>query len=159
MNNRLQILALFLAGIMFCTCEFSLTARAEDAADVYQAEYDMAIGGEQQFTLINEDGETVNVTITEEPQTARLENRTYSVSYSSPLSWSAGYKIVVKNNFISSAHSPYHKAANASISNAKLTKESSKRVSYYFVWKYLSKSTNTGVRSVISNNKINVSVI
>lgn len=119
----------------------------------------MTLGGTQEFTLINKHGKTVHVIITEEPSKERLENRTYKVSYEAPLSWRAGYNVVVRNNTISSVNSPWHTAITGSISAGRLTKDSSTQATYSMTRKLLTMHYKIGVRTTISGTTMKVFAI
>lgn len=120
------------------------------------AEYDILQGGSQEFTLYDAEGNPVYVTIEEESTIYRVADRTYSVSFKSPMAWEAGYKVDVKNNTISSVHSPWSRTILGTISAQRLVKESSTQATYYFTYKITALSTYQGVRTKVSSSKITV---
>lgn len=120
------------------------------------AEYDILQGGTQEFTIYDVEGNPVYVTIEEDPSISRVADKTYSVSFKSPLAWEAGYKVDVKNNTISSVHSPWSRTILGTISAQRLVKESSTQATYYFTYKITAISTYQGVRTKVASSKITI---
>ena len=89
--------------------------------------------------------------------TRALENKSYSISLTAPLSWTAGYNVVIRNNLISSVNSPHYKCYTGKISSAALKKDSSKQATLRFTHTVLGISTRGGVRTNIADNKLKVS--
>lgn len=158
-TSQKQKHTLFILCFLFC---FSLIpsniVKAADTTStpVTEVSYDIAVGGTQNFVLTDASGNAVLITITEEPSITRVANKTYSVSFKSPLSWEAGYKVDVYNNTISSVHSAWHKTTLGSISNARLAKESSTQATYYFTYRRLTTDTFQGVRTKVTSSEIKV---
>lgn len=123
-----------------------------------EAVYDMNIGGTQNFVLEDSKGKEIYITILENSlQTRALENKSYSISLTAPLSWTAGYNVVIRNNLISSVNSPHYKCYTGKISSAALKKDSSKQATLRFTHTVLGISTRGGVRTNIADNKLKVS--
>lgn len=118
------------------------------------AEYDLSIGGTQTFTIRDLNNNLINVVVSEEQPEERLEDRTYSVTFNSPLAWKAGFKINIENNSIISVHSAWHEVIRGKISSARLIKDHSKQATYRFVYSYLSSAISTGVRASISGTTL-----
>ncbi len=131
-------------------------------AKTYQSEciYDTLIGGTQTFTLQHSSGSVISITISEVPCLTRtLENRTYKVSYNSPLAWEAGYNLVIQNNYIKSVNSPYYICYNGQIYSSILKKDSSLQATMSFIYKIGGLNIATGVRTNIVNKELKVSVL
>ena len=142
---------------ILCLSSFPLTSYAATQESVVtSAEYDLSIGGTQTFQLTDDDNNLFYITITEEANISRLENKTYSVSFKSPLAWEAGYKVVVNNNSITSVHSAWNKAILGTILTPHLVKESSKQATYYFTYQLLGIATSPGVRTTITGTTMEV---
>ena len=141
---------------ILCLSSFPLTSHAVADAHVFSAEYDLTVGGTQSFQLKDSDDNLIIITITEEKNLSRLENKTYSVSFKSPLTWEAGYKIVVNNNCITSVHSAWHKSITGAILTSRLVKESSKQATYYLSYQFLGVITAPGVRTTITDTTMTV---
>ncbi len=137
----------------------SLPVHASSENTTTVAEYDLKKGGTQRFEIIDEQGECIEVTVTELEKTSRISNGSYNVEFSKPLSWQAGFYVDVKNNQIISAYSPYYKVQVGSILFPSLRKESSKQATFYFTYKIASQCLNKGVRAQISGTNLNVSGI
>lgn len=142
---------------LMCLSSFPLNSYAATAeAETSSAEYDLTIGGTQSFQLVDEDNNLLIVTITEEEDILRLENKTYSVSFKSPLTWEAGYKVVVNNNSITSVHSAWNKTVTGTILTSRLVKESTTQATYYLSYQLLGIVTSPGVRTIISGTTMSV---
>ena len=120
------------------------------------AVYDMTKGGTQTFHIPSASGSDTLITVSEPAADPAFTDKTYSVSFSSPLAWDAGYKIDVQKGAIASAHSPWHETKFGSITSARLTLESEKQVTYYMTWKTLVDVVYTGVRTTVSADKIKI---
>lgn len=117
-----KIVAPLTVAIMLLASDISVSAAENNNVAVY----DLTKGGTQTFSMKNSVGNNVLITITELFSATRgLENRSYSVSYRSLLSWEAGYNVVIYNNSISSVNSPYYICFIGSIYSAYLRKDSS----------------------------------
>ena len=122
------------------------------------AVYDMNIGGTQNFILEDSEGKEIYVTISENSlQTRALENKSYSISFTAPLAWTAVYNVLIRNNLISSVNSPHYKCYTGAISSVALKKDSSKQATLRFTHTVLGISTRGGVRTNIADNKLKVS--
>lgn len=149
---------LFLLSLFFLVIPFTLNSYAASSQTVpisTCAKYDLTIGGTQTFTIFDKNNNPLNITITEEAAT-RLDNKTYSVSFTSPLAWEAGYKVNVYNNTITSVNSAWHKEITGKILSARLKKESSKQATYYLTYQRLTFVTSPGVRTTISGTTMKV---
>lgn len=148
----------FLLSLFFLATTFTFNSQAAPPtlteSSTY-AEYDLSIGGTQTFTISDKNNNLLNITIAED-KSARLDNRTYSVSFTSPLAWEAGYKVDVHNNSITSVHSAWNKEITGKILSARLKKESSKQATYYLTYQRLTIVTSPGVRTTISGTKMKV---
>lgn len=157
-TKKRKKISFILLSLFFLTLSFNLTSYATSAQtppiSTY-AEYDLNIGGTQTFTILSKNEELLNVTIAEDTST-KLSNKTYSVSFSSPLAWEAGYKVAVHNNTITSVHSAWHKEITGKILSSKLQKESSKQATYYLTYQRLTFVTSPGVRTTISGTTMKV---
>lgn len=121
--------------------------------------YDLTVGGTQTFTVEDEEGNNVVVTVEEIPGKARTGNGTYKVTYTSGVAWKAGFNVVVSSNKMIAVNSPFYETYVGSILSPKLTKESSLKASYHFVYKLVGSTSNTGVRAIISDSALKVSKI
>lgn len=156
MKRIKKIISITLLSIL-CISLFPLSSYAATPKSVViSAEYDLSIGGTQIFQLTDDDNNLFYITITEEDNTTRLENKTYSVSFKSPLTWEAGYKVVVNNNSITSVHSAWNKTVTGTILTARLVKESSTQATYYLSYQLLGIVTAPGVRTLISGTTLKV---
>lgn len=156
-----RILAVF--SIFIMGMNVSSTAQAKELQTNQKvrnvAEYDLNMGGKQEFTILSSQQEILYVTISEEGVERNVENGTYKVSFKSPGAWEAGYNIKVSNNKIVSANSAFNTTVLGSISSTRLIVDNSKQASYHFVYKYGMMKHATGVRSILSGDKIKVSEI
>lgn len=149
-------IALLIVIVLFCRLSVPVSAAEYNTSAVY----DLIEGGTQTFSLQDSSGRDVVITITELPSVTRaLENRSYSISYRSLLSWEAGYNVVIYNNTISSVNSPYYTCFIGSIHSAVLKKNSSKQATLSFIYKAGGINNSTGVRTNIVNNQLRVSVL
>ncbi|MCI8713948.1 MAG: DUF5626 family protein [Ruminococcus sp.] len=148
------------AALLACTTLILVQALPVSAADQQKspeyASYDMGIGGTQTFHIIDEDGEESVITVTELPSTSRVANGAYQIEHTKRNFWTAGFKISVSNNCITSAYGKYYTTLGGSISNDTLQLDSNKQASYKFIQLLNGFPTNTGLRCVITNGKINI---
>lgn len=159
MLHQTKHLFIMLSIIVSCTLLSSVPVHAANPSDEQQnttAEYDILQGGKQKFTIYDEKGAPVYITIKEETSISRVADKTYSVSFESPFAWEAGYKVDVKNNTISSVHSPWSQTVIGTISGQQLVKESSTQATYYFTYTLMAVSTYQGVRTKVSSTKITI---
>lgn len=159
MLHKTKHLLTMLSIIVTCTLLSTIPVHAAFTSEEQQnatADYDILQGGTQKFTIYDEGGNPVYVTIEEAPSISRVADKTYSVSFESPLAWEAGYKVDVKNNTISSVHSPWSRTILGTISAQRLVKESSTQATYYFTYRLTALCTYQGVRTKVSSSKITV---
>lgn len=162
---RKSLLCLYLNVLtLFTALGPSLTSNAAALADnnislPKEAVYNLSLGGTQEFNIIDAEGNSAFITITEEIPTKRIDNGTYKVTYTSDGCWRASYRVVISNNSITSVNSPEYAAINGQIRQHKLVRETSKQASYYLLYQINAYSVNTGVRSRISSTELIVSVI
>lgn len=159
-DMRTKLLSFLLACTLLGFLNHPVTSMAaKNVPAAACAEYDMNSGGTQEFDLLDKTGQSIHVTVAEEPSGPRLKNRTYSVSYESPLSWRAGYKVVIRNNAITSVHSPWCKPLIGSITSRRLIKNGSTRATYYLTRKVLTSFYRVGVRTTVSKTSLKVTAI
>lgn len=157
-------LSILISFSMLCTFVFPCTVQAaENKKSILteEAVYDLTLGGTQEFTIIDSDGNVVYITISEEPGIYRVDNGTYKVTYEESGNWKAGYYVVISNNSITSVKDKFYSVSSGSITYSKLSLESSKQASLYLTYKYGTSSviSYTGVRSNISGTSLKVSKI
>ena len=148
-------LSIIILSVLFFLTPLGFIANAASFGEYpTNAEYDLSIGDTQTFTIRDLNNKFINVVISEEQSVERLEDRTYSVTFNSPLAWRAGFKINIENNSIISVHSSWHEVIRGKISSARLIKDHSKQATYRFVYSYLSSAISTGVRASISGTTL-----
>ena len=148
-------LSIIILSVLFFLTPLGFIANAASFGEYpTNAEYDLSIGDTQTFTIRDLNNNLINVVISEEQSVERLEDRTYSVTFNSPLAWRAGFKINIENNSIISVHSSWHRVIRGKISSARLIKDHSKQATYRFVYSYLSSAISTGVRASISGTTL-----
>ena len=102
-------LSIIILSVLFFLTPLGFIANAASFGEYpTNAEYDLSIGDTQTFTIRDLNNNLINVVISEEQSVERLEDRTYSVTFNSPLAWRAGFKINIENNSIISVHSSWH---------------------------------------------------
>lgn len=118
--------------------------------------YDLETGGTQQFKVIDELGETYTITVEEEPSffRAAVSNGTYKITKSRALQWKVSYKIDVKGNTITRAHSPSITNYVGSVTSSNLKVDNSKQATYYIKMKILTINSSVNVRARLENNSI-----
>lgn len=155
-RNYVRKVTAFLA----CTALILMQALPASAANQQEsmeyASYDMGIGGTQTFHIIGEDGEESVITVTELQSTSRMANGAYRIEHTKRNFWTAGFKISVSNNCITSAYGKYYTTLGGSISNDILQLDNNKQASYKFIQLLNGFPTNTGLRCVIANGNINI---
>ena len=148
-------LSIIILSVLFFLTPLGFIANAASFGEYpTNAEYDLSIGDTQTFTIRDLNNNLINVVISEEQSVERLEDRTYSVTFNSPLAWSGGFNINIENNSIISVHSSWHEVIRGKISSARLIKDHSKQATYRFVYSYLSSAISTGVRASISGTTL-----
>lgn len=103
---------------------------------------------------LEEDGEIIDVTIVDDSLISRMADKTYTVSKNKKNSWSISYKISVKSNKITSAHSGSFKASQGNFSNTSVTRHSNSSASAKGTWKHRAYVSNLTVKATVRNNKL-----
>ena len=84
------ILSILISFSMLCTFIFPCTVQATENEKLIltdEAVYDLNLGGTQEFTIINANGEIAYITISKESGIYRVDNGTYKVTYNEPGYW------------------------------------------------------------------------
>ncbi len=103
---------------------------------------------------LEEDGEIIDVTIVDDSLISRMADKTYTVSKNKKNSWSISYKVSVKSNKITSAHSGSFKAWQGNFSNTSVTRHSNSSASAKGTWKHRAYASNLTVKATVRNNKL-----
>lgn len=103
---------------------------------------------------LEEDGEIIDVTIVDDSLISRMADKTYTVSKNKKNSWSISYKVSVKSNKITSAHSGSFKALQGNFSNTSVTRHSNSSASAKGTWKHRAYASNLTVKATVRNNKL-----
>ena len=103
---------------------------------------------------LEEDGEIVDVTIIDNSLFSRMADKTYTVSKNKKNYWAISYKVSVKNNKITSAHSGSFKASQGSFSKTSVTRHSNTSASAKGTWKHRAYASNLTVKATVRNNKL-----
>ena len=131
--------------------------RVVNANDVTTiVEYDLKKGGAQAFYLLDEDANIEIITIEEVQKNSRVANNTYKISYETT-HWIAGFYVVIFNNRISSAYSPFHSCSSGDIKSPMLILETTTKATYTFIYKLTIRLYDTGVIASVKNDKLIVS--
>lgn len=147
---------MFISLLLVLTLIMSSTFSSFAATSQTKAVYDLQQGGTQTFVLTNENGSIETVTIEQISSKERVESGVYKVTYNT-LSWMAGFYVVVSNNTIGTAYSPFHSVATGSIHSTSLIVNNSTKATYAFIYKQALLSYDTGVIASISNSELTVS--
>lgn len=115
-----------------------------------EASYNLQKGGIQSFYVENENGEIDEIVIEEIPNKTRMDAGTYKVAYKT-ISWTAGFYVIIVNNKIEAAHSPFHSVITGNIHNTSLIQDNSTQATYAFLYESSSLTYDTGVIATISN--------
>lgn len=134
-------------------------ASAEESETAKVVCYDMEQGGTQVFEVVDENGEKSTITVTQLPSNTREADGVYQIERSKTGAWTAGYKIRISNNKITSAYGKYYETVVGKITEDVLSLDSSKQVTYSFVHTVIGISYKTGVCSGIKDNKIYITVL
>ena len=105
---------------------------------------------------LEEDGEIIDVTIVDDSLISRMADKTYTVSKNKKNSWSISYKVSVKSNKITSAHSGSFKASQGNFSNTSVTRHSNSSASAKGAWKYRAATNTIQVKTSVVNNNLSV---
>lgn len=156
LNLLLKKIILFSLLLICFLMPYTNSYAADDFSPSTKAAYDLSIGGTQEFIISDTDGNEVYITISELPTNQRVANGTYKVTYTAPLCWKAGYNITISNNCITSVNNKFHNTYTSVIISDRLAKEGTKQASYYLGYQMGGMFSSTGMRSIISDNKLNV---
>lgn len=154
---KTTLLCLLCVTIIFSTA--APVSAADEPETTTSVSYDLSVGGTQVFRLTDENGEESIITITELKSSARVANGVYQIKHTKTGFWSAGYKISVSNNRITSAYEKYATPVFGSITDDVLSMDSSKQVSYQFNYHIMFSTLPTGIRCVLDGETLNISVI
>jgi len=105
---------------------------------------------------IEEDGELLDVTITDHSLFSRMADKTYTVSKSKKNAWVISYKVAVKNNKITSAYGGNFKASQGSFSNTSVSRLSNSSAIGKGAWKYRASTSTIQVKVAVVNNNLKV---
>lgn len=120
--------------------------------------YDLHKGGTQEFTFSNPGGDFQQIIIEEMNNASRITDNTYKIR-SKTSNWEAGFYVVISNNQITKAYSPFHTVLRGKIQYASLIHNSSVKATYSFVYQATLLKYDTGVIATISNSNLKVSII
>lgn len=154
MNSKMKKLVFSVMGILLLSFMFMGSFNVYAAENENVAEYDMAQGGTQQFTILDDDNEEITIVVEEYPSLNRVANGTYKISSEKANSWRASYDIVVSSNLITQAKNPSATAITGSFITKSLKHESSKQATYYLTKKNGLLVNNLQVRSTINGTSI-----
>jgi len=125
---------------------------------IYSAEevisYDLTDHQPIEIFTTEEEGEHVEITITDDNLFTRITDKTYTVSKSKQNSWVISYKVSIKNNKITSAHGGQFKAIQGSFSNTSVSKLSNYSAVGKGTWKNRAYATNLQIKTSIKNNSL-----
>lgn len=126
--------------------------------------YDFEQGGVQQFDVVDEEGEALIITVEEEPplfraasnriSTSAVNNGTYRVTKERALQWKVSYKIDVRGDAITRAHSPSITNYIGSVTRSSLKVDHAKQATYYINMKFLTFNSTVNVRAKLQTNGI-----
>lgn len=158
-RKHFKSMAAFLSCIALIFSVVMPASAANYSEPTDSVSYDLSVGGTQTFHFTDKDGNESIVTVTELESTERVANGTYKIEYTKRGFWTAGYKITVSGNRITSAYGKYATLTTGSISDESLRVDSSKQATYQFTHHYLGIPFTSGVRCKLENDKITVSRI
>lgn len=140
---------------MFAAEQLIKCKRSASAEELQtEAIYDLERGGTQSFWVQDENGEIGKIVIREVRGTSRVKDGSYEVSYDHTGYWEAGFCVKIGDNKITSAYSPFHSVYSGKITQATLTKNSTSKASYLFIYQQAILSYNAGVIATISDSKL-----
>ncbi|MBM6615812.1 DUF5626 family protein [Desemzia sp. RIT804] len=120
--------------------------------------YDIDQGGLQQFEVEDDLGEHYIITVEEEPEffmrASSVNNGTYKITKERALQWKVSYKIDVKGNNITKAHSPSITNYIGSVLSSSLKVDHTKQATYYIKMKILTINSSVNVRAKLQNSSI-----
>lgn len=154
-----KIVAALVLSMAISSTGMATNVQASDQNEKVIAEYNLEEGGEKTYSFVDENGNEVIVTICELENKERVSNGSYSITYTSPGAWEAGFTVDVSNNKFTSAYKAYYQAITGNILSAALVKDSTTQVTYNIVYKNIILSVKTGVKAKITNGSIVVSQI
>lgn len=139
----------------------TIDAHAEESTALTETDhvvYDLEQGGTQQFAVVADTGESYTITVEEIPSFLRaVSNGTYKITKERALQWKVSYKIDVKGNTITRAHSPSITNHLGSVTSSSLRIDNAKQATYYIKMKLLTINSSVNVRAKLQNNSIVVS--
>lgn len=122
--------------------------------------YDINQGGLQQFEVTDDSGEDYIIIIEEDQNLLKaarsVGNGTYTITKERPLQWKASYKIDVKSNKITRAHSSSAVAYTGSFKRTSLKVDSSIQATYYLKRTLLLAESSINLRARLSGSTISV---
>lgn len=146
---RKHILSFVLLFILTVTSTLPVSATEFSS----EASYDLQKGGIQSFYVKNENGEIDEIVIEEIPDKTRMDAGTYKVTYNT-LGWTAGFYVIIVNDKIEAAHSPFYSTSSGNIHDAFLVRNSALKVTYSFIYKTDLLIYDTGIIASISASSL-----
>lgn len=151
----------FILGFFtFFSLSTTIKAHAEESfpSPENSVVYDIEKGGLQQFEVEGDLGEAYIIKVEEESHFLRaassVSNGTYKVTKERSLQWKVSYKIDVKGNAITRAHSPSITNYLGSVRNSSLKVDNTKQATYYINMTILTLNSSVNVRAKLQNNSI-----
>jgi len=144
-------------SLIIISASFTIGTQIYSAEDMVA--YDLTAHQPIEVFTIEEDGETVVITITDDSLThynllARIADKTYTISKNKQNSWAISYKVSIKNNKITSAYGGQFTASQGSFSNTSVSKLSDYTAIGKGTWKHRAFATNLQIEASIKNSNL-----
>lgn len=154
MREKKHGLAMILILVMVIVNSFSVCASETNM----EAIYDLQKGGTQTFLIESKDGEIDEIIIEEVVGQAKIDAGTYKVVCKTS-AWTAGFYVIIMDDKIQAAHSPFYSTTTGEIVSGFLIRNSNLQATYAFVYQVKPLNVNTGVIATISDAQLKVSKI
>lgn len=161
MKKTVNISIILFCSFLFWFLPAPFASAAEASKDAVT--YDVALGGKQTFSVLDEDQKEIIITVEEVfPESSTdislfsVSNGSYKISGSKPGFWEASYYITVTSQKITRAFSPSATAITGNLIKTNLSLISDKKTSYEIAWKAGILKSTFYLNATLNNDSISI---
>ena len=149
--KRLMLLVCVMC-LAFCG---SLTAMAKENSQNEVAQYDLAEGGVQTYTLLDEDNQEYYITIEPVNLNSRIAAGTYKITHEVPNAWKGWFYATISSNKFTTVYSPEAYALKGTVTDYYLVKNSTTQATLNIKWRNTIITYSTGFKAWIEDGSLN----
>ncbi|WP_125606236.1 DUF5626 family protein [Lapidilactobacillus bayanensis] len=151
-----KIISILVIGLAFICVSTKTTFAEVDDENQPALNYDLAIGGTQTLTKTDTEGNSVEITVSEDQNILRMANKTYTVSKKGA-GWHVSYKVGVKSNKITTVSGLNAVATIGSFKSSSLKKNSAMKATWAAIYNLAFTTSGVSCITTISSGSLHVS--